>query len=642
MRRLVAACAAAAAFLVAGPITLGPAAQVVIAHAQLLTTSPGAGEVVTEAPTEIRLVFSERLDPRFSSADLLNQAGQLVVDHAGAPDPADATILVVPLPVLAKGAYTVNWRSLSAADGHQATGFISFGVGAVDPSAVDAGSGGGTGDLHGGHDTTLTFLELQARWVADVGFLLAFGLLVIALAVLRGVFGLVPAVGSIQAWSLLAAAVGTLTLAALSGSAPGIDPAGYLLGTRPGQIAVARVVIGVTGAVLVWILGWRGRHLPAQIAGGVAGGAGLVLVAIGGHASAFPSPAPAIAIVVHLGAVGTWLAGLGTLGVLLATQPDHAWVRPLVPRFSAVALVSIGLVGATGLYAAWLETGSLFAVNSPYEANVCIKAGLVVAALVIGAMNFVSGGERATASTEVGAPPVRPRNARRKRGAKGAAERRGRPSWFAIRIALEGVLAAAILVASANLASGSPPGPEDPTELAPAAASSTVGVELSLLPARPGPNRLLAAWDGTGAAVSTAEVRLDRLDTTTGEAVIKLPAEEGASGVFAVSGLVLPPGSRWDTTVILRDPGGGEVGRRRFAFSFGADGLVAGEARAVVDPGVLIALLLALAGLLSAGFAVAGGSPPRVDRAVGRGALLAGAAIALPLALAIVVWRAVP
>ena len=170
MRRLLLALAAAAALLAAGPVTIGPAAQVALAHSQLLSSTPGSGEIVATSPAELRLVFSEPLDPRFSTADVLNGAGQPVVDHAGSPDPTDATVLVVPLPLLANGAYTVNWRALSAADGHATSGFISFGVGSVDPSRVADDPGGQAGTLHGGHDLGSTLLEVQARTVADLGF----------------------------------------------------------------------------------------------------------------------------------------------------------------------------------------------------------------------------------------------------------------------------------------------------------------------------------------------------------------------------------------------------------------------------------------------------------------------------------------
>ena len=392
MRRLVVALAAAAAILAAGPVTIGPAAQIALAHSQLLSSTPGSGEILSESPPELRLVFSEPLDPRYSSVDVLNGAGQAIVDHGGVPDPADAAVLIVPLPVLANGAYTVNWRTLSAADGHTSGGFVTFGVGSVNPARVADDPGSAIGGLHGGHDLGTAIIDVEARAVADLGFLLAFGLLVVALGVLRPVLGIRPGVARAQALSLLAGAVAGLVLGFVAGTAPDLDPAGYLLGTRPGQLLVARAAIGAGGAGLAWWLAARGRPLHAVALGGSAGAAAIVLIAVGGHASAFSSPAPVIAMTVHLGAVGTWLAGLGTLVALFRTETDRAWVRPVVSRFSALALVSIALVGATGVYSAWVETGNLLGLDTPYQGSLWIKVALVVAALAIGGVNYLTSG----------------------------------------------------------------------------------------------------------------------------------------------------------------------------------------------------------------------------------------------------------
>jgi copper transport protein len=635
MRRLLAALATAAAVLAIGPVTVGPAAPIALAHAQLLSSTPGAGELVAQAPSEIRLVFSEPLDPRFSSADVLNAAGQAVVDHAGRLDAVDATTLVVPLPQLAFGAYTVNWRSLSAADGHQANGFVTFGVGSVDQAVVGATSAGQSGQLHGGHDTGVAFVEVQTRSATDLGFLLAFGLLVIGFAVLRPTLGIRPTLASAQRWSLLGGVAGGLGLGALAGVAPGVDPAGFLLGTRPGQLILARTTVGLIGIVASWWLARRGRTTGAVTAAGAAGGAALVLLALAGHASAFASPAPVAAIVVHLGAVGVWLAGLGTLLLLAFTVRDHGWVRMVVSRFSALALVSIALVAATGLYSAWIETGSVIAFDTPYQVNLVIKAGLVLAALAIGAVNYLTGGVRKPPP-----PPTRGGTAKRRRL---VAEAEVEASvGFGLRIALESLIAVGILLAAANLASGSPPGREDPTSLAPAAAADVSGIDLALLPARPGPNRLTATWTGPGTRATAAEVRLDRLDTTTGEAVIKLASVSGVAGRFAAPGVVLPPGSSWDATVVLRDIGGAEVGRRRFTFGFDATGLAIGRAASSIDVGIAIAIALLAAALVAGGFAVAGGSPPLVERTTGRRALLAGACAGGVLAVVALVWRVVP
>lgn len=613
MRRLVFALVAAAAILAVGPVTIGPAAQLALAHSQLLSSTPGSGEILPESPPELRLVFSEPLDPRYSSVDVLNSAGQAIVDHGGVPDPADAAVLIVPLPVLGGGAYTVNWRTLSAADGHTSGGFITFGVGSVNPARVADDPGSAIGGLHGGHDLVTAIIDVEARAVADLGFLLAFGLLVVALGALRPTLGIRAGVARAQALSLLAGAVAGLVLGFVAGTAPDLDPLGYLVGTRPGQLLVARAAIGAGGAGLVWWLAARGRPLHAVTLGGLAGAAAIVLIAVGGHASAFSSPAPAIAIMVHLGAVGTWLAGLGTLAVLFRTEPDRAWVRPVVSRFSALALVSIALVGATGVYSAWVETGSLLGLDTPYQGNLWIKVALVLAALVIGGVNYLSRGKDD-----------------------------GRGGGIARRVALEAALALAILVATANLAAGSAPSREDATWLVPGAASTSAGVELALLPARPGPNRMIATWDESGPRAGGVELRLDRLDAAVGESTIDLRPVENSTSEFTVDGIVLPAGSAWDATVVVSGADGVEVARRRFTFALGSSGLAKGQAQSLIDPGSVIAALLVLGALLAAGWALAGGSLPLVERTAGRRALGVGAVVALPLALVLLVWRVLP
>ena len=134
--------------------------------------------------------------------------------------------------------------------------------------------------------------------------------------------------------------------------------------------------------------------------------------------------------------------------------------------------------------------------------------------------------------------------------------------------------------------------------------------------------------DPGGPAIAGAELRLDRLDTTAGESVVPLRAAPGADGLFVAGGITLPAGSRWDATVVLQDTTGADVGRERFSFGLGAEAIASGEVGRGVDPGVLVAIALLVAALLAGGFALAGGSPPRVDRTLGRRSLIVGAVVA--------------
>src|SRR5436190_264076 len=150
MRPLLAAVVAALAVILAGPALAGPASSV-SAHSQLVSSSPGAGEVLPSPPTEFRLVFSEPLEPRYSSLDLLDPVGKTLLLQIGSVDAADDHVLVAPAPAgIANGSYTINWRAVSASDGHATNGFITFGIGAGSSGGqgtVDAESGA----VHAGH-----------------------------------------------------------------------------------------------------------------------------------------------------------------------------------------------------------------------------------------------------------------------------------------------------------------------------------------------------------------------------------------------------------------------------------------------------------------------------------------------------------
>ena len=116
-----------------------------------------------------------------------------------------------------------------------------------------------------------------------------------------------------------------------------------------------------------------------------------MLLAISGHAAAYDSPAPAAAIVVHLVAASIWLAGILVLAWRAIAGGDGEPLSALVPRFSALALVSVGLIALTGIYSDWIQTRSLVSLDTPYSATLLVKIVLAVAAFSLGAFNYVVG-----------------------------------------------------------------------------------------------------------------------------------------------------------------------------------------------------------------------------------------------------------
>lgn len=87
------------------------------AHAALVRSDPSRRAVLTQSPSHIRLWFSERIEPDYSSISVLDAAGHAVPTGPAAVSPADARLLILDLPPLAPGQYTVRFR-INSIDGH--------------------------------------------------------------------------------------------------------------------------------------------------------------------------------------------------------------------------------------------------------------------------------------------------------------------------------------------------------------------------------------------------------------------------------------------------------------------------------------------------------------------------------------------
>ena len=103
------------------------AATQAFAHAQLEKSTPPVGGTVHSAK-EIRLEFSEGVEPRFTKVELTRGDGSVVQLGAQHVEGADKNVLVVPtINALAPGAYTVHWHAV-AVDTHHTQGDFSFTV----------------------------------------------------------------------------------------------------------------------------------------------------------------------------------------------------------------------------------------------------------------------------------------------------------------------------------------------------------------------------------------------------------------------------------------------------------------------------------------------------------------------------------
>jgi hypothetical protein len=97
------------------------------AHAFLERASPPVGSEVRASPPELSITFTEGVEPLFSTIDLRNASGAPVA--IGKPHTASGNNrrLIVELPKLSPGTYTVTWH-VTSVDTHKTEGKFTFTV----------------------------------------------------------------------------------------------------------------------------------------------------------------------------------------------------------------------------------------------------------------------------------------------------------------------------------------------------------------------------------------------------------------------------------------------------------------------------------------------------------------------------------
>ena len=97
------------------------------AHAFLDRASPAVGSTVHAPPTEVRIQYTEELEPAYSTAHVEDTSGATVSTADAHVDPNERSVLILPLGALKPGRYKVVWKVLSV-DTHVTNGTFSFTV----------------------------------------------------------------------------------------------------------------------------------------------------------------------------------------------------------------------------------------------------------------------------------------------------------------------------------------------------------------------------------------------------------------------------------------------------------------------------------------------------------------------------------
>ncbi len=98
-----------------------------LGHSGLQRAEPPVESKLNRPPSEVRLYFTERLEPAYSTVRVKDDHGAQVDRQDAHVDPSNPLLLRATLQPLEHGAYTVNWRVLSV-DGHVTEGRFTFQV----------------------------------------------------------------------------------------------------------------------------------------------------------------------------------------------------------------------------------------------------------------------------------------------------------------------------------------------------------------------------------------------------------------------------------------------------------------------------------------------------------------------------------
>jgi copper transport protein len=388
----------------------GPAAPPASAHAFLDKSDPPANAVLGVAPRSMTLHFTEPLETSYSRAQLYDQTGA-EVPGARSSIGADTSTMTVQIPPgLKNGTYALLWRSLSAADGHTAQGYIPFTVGTqADVRAIAPPVAQTTAGL------LPDWTYVVSRWLALLGLAAVVAVWPVWVFVVRPAISPTWQLGPkttrrVRAYALgaivfaLAADLIALLVQALTISGPAAIWRGVLTTvgeTRYGTWWLVRVgVLLIFAATLLgaaWWWPWRRRG--ATLLGVIVALLLPLPFSMISHASAQTTgQATAIAFdYAHLLAASLWVGGLFCLVVALlpmvrdlTAAGRRVVLGRALPRFSAVALVAWAVLALTGVYAAWLQVGNLPALTqTPYGQTLILKLLMLLPLLALGAFNLV-------------------------------------------------------------------------------------------------------------------------------------------------------------------------------------------------------------------------------------------------------------
>ena len=501
-----------------------------------MTTEPSPGAQLAEAPSTIRLTFSEGVQAPSGSIRVLDSERREVDVRSIRSSDGVVTATLAPF---GPGGYVVTWRVVSA-DSHPIGGSFTFAVGegAVLPSTSQFLAESGASRTVG-----VALGAARAAQFASLFVLVG----VIAIARMRWTAGFVE----VASRRVLFAAGGVAVVSALAGiGLQGANQRGGAIGdamspdawrdvldTRFGQAWLIRCALAVALVVLVAFARRAGpRYATSPIVNGLAAaaiiGIGATVVKTGHAATGRWPEISAVADAVHLASAALWVGGLVVIAVrarheTLRGEPARSFVR----WFSQLALLSVALLALSGVVQALRQSDNSVGdfVSSTYGRTLLVKVTVVFVVVAVASQG--------------------------RRIARDASESARTGLARLVQFELVGI--AIVLAVTAALVDATPPRVTGSS--GPILTQETVGdfvVEIGVDPARAGTTEMHLTLYKVGSFSTVQqpvdEVRAELREPDKGVGPLPINLLRAGPAHFISSGLVIPIQGKWDLTISVR------------------------------------------------------------------------------------------
>ncbi len=518
--------------LVAGAMFALSQPQASSAHAALRSSDPGANAFLQRAPARVTLQFTEPIDARSSSIQLLDSRGQVIET---APASVSGVTMQVELPPIGPGVYNVLWSNVSRIDGHAIRGSFPFTVLNPDGSAPDvvnavAGVAAGNVETPRADGIAVRALSLLGLAMVAAGALISL-LWGEAPATVRRALARTAAAGVV----VLGIAT-LLNLAVIREAYRGIPARELLFETQSGGYWLARFGLVLAMGFFATNVARLSRRVAAALVVTVA----LYLWAFTAtsHAAAVPGSAWARGIdFLHGVAALGWIGAVLGLAVAVRVGPREDRWRTLMGRFSLLASCMVFILLATGFLGAFVQIDSgAKLVDTRYGVTLLAKLGLMVPLLGVAAYNARRGKARL------------------------ATGRRGQPRRFRYLVVAEVGLGLGVFLAASALTQTTAsrsitldPGRKPFDQQA---TFADLGIRLAIDPNQTGLNTYrVELSDAGGAPVEADRVRLTfryQEDQAVGASTLTL--SRSGEGAYLGQGPFMTLEGRWRVEVEVRRP----------------------------------------------------------------------------------------